>query len=173
MGKKTVSEVDPSTLLYLDGDNQIYLPALNIMSFLSAENTRSAPREVFDTRQYKNIAKALGGSAQISPEKILFLRDGKPIVFSRFDAEEEDKIAGVYIHRSVARLKDGIPNDKVRPVLRLPWELRFDLTVYPNEKLSTEIIDQVFSVGGRLIGLGTFRGVYGKNEYRRLKTYTI
>jgi hypothetical protein len=164
-GMKTVTEVNPESLLYLDSEKYIVLPVLNILSFLSAENTRSAPREVFDTRQYKNIAKALGSSIQISPFEIPFLRDGKAILFVGFDEDEEDKEAGVYVHRAVARLKDGIPNDKVRPVLRLPWELRFTLSVFPNERLSWNIIEQVFTIGGRLIGLGTFRGVFGKFEF--------
>jgi hypothetical protein len=59
-------------------------------------------------------------------------------------------------------LDKGIPNPKERPVLPLPWEIEFDLTIYPNKEVKEMEIKNLLSEGGMAIGLGTFRGVFGK-----------
>lgn len=94
---------------------------------------------------------------------IPFLRDGKPIEFGKFEGEV-DKKSGVYIHRTVARLEKGIPNPKVRPTLPLPWSLEFNLTLIPNRELQEQQLLNVFTEGLLCLGLGTFRGQYGKAE---------
>jgi len=149
--------------LYLGGENgrQIMLPAENIMSFLSAQNTDSAPKRLLDSRKYKAFALACGSYVSISPEMIPFLRNDKPIFFGEFDGEV-DALSGVFIHRSVARLKDGIPNSKVRPVLPMPWELEFELSLFPNKQIQETQLMNIFTEGLMCIGLGTFRGRYGK-----------
>jgi hypothetical protein len=68
----------------------------------------------------------------------------------------------MYVDRSVARLDKGIPNPKVRPVLPLPWALQFTLTIYPNREIKEQEILNLYEEGGRAIGLGTWRGMYGK-----------
>lgn len=148
--------------LYFAPDGQtLVLPALNIMSFLSAHNTNSAPKRLRDKRKYKDIANSMLSFVMINPTLIPFLRDAVPIKFDRFDGDE-DLSSGVYIHRSVARLDKGIPNPKVRPVLPLPWEIEFDLSIMPNREIQEQDIINLFDEGGRAIGLGTFRGVFGK-----------
>ena len=62
----------------------------------------------------------------------------------------------------MARLDKGIPNPKERPVLPLPWALEFDLTIFPNKEIKEQEIKNLLTEGGQAIGLGTFRGVYGK-----------
>jgi len=154
--------------LYLSpGDSKVIgIPAINIMSFLSAHNTNSAPKRLRDKRVYKGICNAILSFVSISardgnPESIQFLRDGKPIEVGTFD-DRRDPLSGLYLHRSVARLDKGIPNPKERPVLPLPWALEFDLTIYPNKEIKEQEIKNLLAEGGQAIGLGTFRGVYGK-----------
>jgi hypothetical protein len=144
------------------GDTRVIgIPALNIMSFLSAHNTNSAPKRLRDKRKFKDIANACLSFVQIAPTFIPFVRDGQPIVFGRFD-HDVDKSSGVYVHRSVARLDKGIPNPKERPTLPTPWALEFQLTIFPNREIKEQEILSLFEDGGRALGLGTFRGVFGK-----------
>lgn len=98
---------------------------------------------------------------EIGPSFIPFLRDDAPISLGKLDGDRDPK-SGVYVHRSSARLDKGIPNPKVRPVLPLPWALEFDFVMYPNREIKEQEIVNLFDEGGRAIGLGTFRGVFGK-----------
>lgn len=158
------TKLEPYQKLYLaPGDSRVIgLPAINIMSLLSAHNTNSAPKRLRDKRKYKDIANACLSFVAVGPSFIPFLRNGEPITFGRFETNEVDKSSGCYIHRSVARLDKGIPNPKVRPVLPAPWALEFDLTIYPNREIQEQEIVNLFEEAGRAIGLGTFRGVFGK-----------
>ena len=153
--------------LYLrSGTSLLSLPTLNIVSFFTAHNTNSAPKRLRDKRIYKGICNAILSFVSITaadgdPESILFLRDGKPIEVGTFGDRMDEK-SGVFLHRAVARLDKGIPNPKERPVLPLPWALEFDLTIYPNKEIKEQEIKNLLAEGGQAIGLGTFRGVYGK-----------
>ena len=157
---KTTLEAHQKLCFGADGETLV-MPAVNISSFLSAQNTPSAPKMLLPVKTYKTVARANLSFTSISPMQIPITRDGKPIKFTGFEGDE-DKEAGVYIHRSVARLDKGIPNPKVRPVVRLPWAITFDLTIFPNEVFSEESLCTLFQRGGIAVGLGTYRGVFGK-----------
>lgn len=159
------AKLAPERKLYLTQNNELYLPALNIMSFLTATNTESAPKLLRDSRKYKDLSSALLASISISPSDILFERKGKPIKFGGgFNNDDRDPVSGVEIVHSVARLPKGIPNPKERPMLPLPWTLEFDFTVYPHPNLDLDDIYDLIKVGGERIGLGTFRKQFGKFE---------
>jgi hypothetical protein len=157
------TKLEPWQKLYLEpGASKIIgLPAANIMSFLSAHNTNSAPKRLRDKRKYKDIANACLSFIEIEENFIPFLREGKPITFGKFE-KDLDQISGCYIHRSVARLDKGIPNPKERPVLPMDWSLKFTLKLYPNKEIQEQEILNLFEEGGRALGIGTFRGLYGK-----------
>ena len=158
------TQLEPHQKLYLQPSEEypvIGMPAANIMSFLSAHNTNSAPKRLRDKRQYKDIANACLSFVDIEQTFIPLLRDGEPIRFGSFK-DDYDPVSGCYIHRSVARLDKGIPNPKVRPVVPAPWELKFTLAIYPNREIQEQEIINLFEEGGRALGLGTFRGVFGK-----------
>ena len=158
------TQLEPHQKLYLSPIDSVTigLPALNIMSLLSAHNTNSAPKRLRDKRKYKDIANACLSYVTISPAFIHLLRDGQPIKFGRFNAEERDPSSGCYIIRSVARLDKGIPNPKTRPVIPMPWALEFDFELFPNKEIKEQEILNLMDEAGRAIGLGTFRGVFGK-----------
>lgn len=150
------------------GSNQLVLPALNIISFFTAHNTNSAPKRLRDKRIYKGICNAILSFCSIQgvdgdSENIVFTRNGQPITVGQF-TDREDQTSGLYLHRAVARLDKGIPNPKERPVLPLPWALEFDLTILPNKEIKEQEIKNLLTEGGLAIGLGTFRGVFGKFE---------
>jgi len=162
------TRLEPHQKLYLEpGDSRVIgLPAINLVSFLSAHNTNSAPKRLRDKRKYKDIANACLSFVEIGPSFIPFLRDAAPISLGKLDGDRDPK-SGVYVHRSSARLDKGIPNPKVRPVLPLPWALEFDFIMYPNREIKEQEIVNLFDEGGRAIGLGTFRGVFGKFTVER------
>jgi hypothetical protein len=158
------TKLEPHQKLYLQpGDVQVIgIPAANILSFLSAHNTNSAPKRLRDKRKFKDIANAILSFVDIEEQFIPLLRDGKPIVFGHLNGEDVDPVSGVYVHRSVARLDKGIPNPKVRPVVPLPWSIAFTLSFFPNKEVQEQEVLNLIEDGGRALGLGTFRGVFGK-----------
>ena len=158
-----VTKLEPHQKLYLEPGNTrvIGMPALNFISFLSAHNTNSAPKRLRDKRKFKDIANAMLSFVSIREQFIPFTRNGKPIKFGKFD-NDKDETSGCYVHRSVARLDKGIPNPKVRPVLPMPWALQFTVDIFPNREIKEQDILNLIDEGGRALGLGTFRGVFGK-----------
>jgi len=145
-------------------DGKIVLPSENIFSFLTATNTCSSPKRLLDKREYKDVCNAFQCFVDIQPSDVIhFTRNGSPIVFGEFDGEK-DKKSGVYIDRRVARLDKGIPNPKVRPVLPLPWELSFEISLLKNNEVNEAQLHRMFEEGGIVIGFGTFRGRFGKFE---------
>lgn len=155
------TDLPPEQKFYSLNGGTVVLPAENVMSFLTATNTTSAPKRLLDSRKYQDICSAFQSFVEIVEDPLPFLRDGKPIIFDHFDGNV-DKQSGMYIDRRVARLAKGIPNPQVRPVLPLPWELRFTIRLYPNEEVSEDLLKRMFVDGGITIGFGTFRGRYGK-----------
>lgn len=146
------TQLEPLEKLYLDESGNVGLPSENIMSFLSAQNTESATKRLIG-KSWRSTAKAALSFVNINPEWIPILNNGKPI---HKDSKQ------VTIHNAVARLKDGVPNPKSRPVVHLPWSLEFVVTLYSNPDLSEPTLKRIFDEGGMCIGLGTYRGVYGK-----------
>ena len=151
------TELPPERKMYFLPDGKtLMLPARNINSFLSATNTVSAPRRLYDARKYKDVCFAFMSFVAIEPFEIPFTRDSEPIQFAGFGKN------GIRLDRSVARLAKGVPNPKERPFIELPWELNFTLNVFPNEEFGMDQLYDIFRRGGLTVGLGTWRGVYGK-----------
>lgn len=161
------TKLEPWQKLYLKpGEEKIIgIPALNIMSALTSHNS-SFPKRLRDSRQYKNICNACLSFVQITPMFLPFLRDGKPITFGAFK-DDYDELSGCYVHYATARLDKGIPNPKVRPVLPAPWEIHFDFTLLPNREIKEQEIVNLVDEGGRAMGLGTYRGLFGKFYIKR------
>lgn len=153
--------LEPSQKLYLGEDlKTVCLPAENIMSFLSAENTMSAPKRLCG-KGWQKVAKACLSFVSIQPFLVPFLRDGKPVKFGQF-VNDVDTVSGMRVKRHVARLKNGVPNPKVRPFLPKPWELEFTVSLYPNKEINETKLAWLFKEGGITVGFGSFRGVFGK-----------
>jgi hypothetical protein len=170
------TKLDAHQKSYLGGESGrlLCLPTENIMSFLSSSNTDSAPKRLLDKRKYKEFTMAcssyvmiaaLPSGIELSGSRLMipFLRHGQPIEFGKF-VNDHDELSGCYIDRRVARLKDGIPNPKVRPALPMPWELHFQVTLLPNKIVQEQQLKWIFEEGMLCLGLGTFRGRFGKSE---------
>jgi hypothetical protein len=150
-------EMAPEQKFYLAQDGKsLMLPAVNISSFLSADLTESATKRVIG-KKWRSVAKAALSFVDIDPIEIPFVRDGVSLTLDNSD---------YIIDRRVARVKKTggliIPSEKVRPVLLTPWELTFTLTLFENAELNEQTLKRIFEEGGVSIGLGTFRGVFGK-----------
>lgn len=149
--KEQLSTMDK---VYTD-EGRLVLPSTNVLSFLSAQNTESAPQRVIG-RGYKEVCKAAQSFVTIAPLWIPFSRDGKPLTPENADLQ---------VHFAVAKIMKGklaVPNPKERPMLNLPWELKFKLTLLETPELNEVLLKKLFERGGLAIGLGTFRGVFGK-----------
>lgn len=151
----------------IPGTRTICLPTINLVSLLSSHNTNSAPKRLRDARQFKKICNACLSFLQIRgiehSQYIGFTRDGAPITIGNI-GEAKDEESGLYLHRSVARLDKGIPNPKERPALPTPWELTFNLTIYPNKEIKEAEVKNLLEEAGLAIGIGTYRGVFGKYQ---------
>lgn len=150
-------EIAPEQKFYLGQDGEtITLPSVNISSFLSADLTESATKRVIG-RKWRSVGKAALSYVNISPIEIPFRRAGEIMTL---------KNSGYTIDRRVARVKKTggliIPSEKVRPVLANPWEISFEISLFDNPDLNDTILRRIFVEGGISIGLGTFRGVFGK-----------
>lgn len=155
------TQLPPESKMYFLPDNRtLCLPSLNLLSFLSAKNTTSVAKLV-GGKAYKATADAMLSYVTINPTAIPLTRNGVPIVFDGFINGRDDR-AGVYIHRAVARLDKGIPNPKERPTIELPWELEFSLCLLKNDTVDETLLQTAFIKGGIALGLGTFRGLFGK-----------
>lgn len=122
---------------------------------LCAENTKSVTRQFFG-KNGKTVGLGIASYTNINPYEIPIMDDKEWILFDGF----EDKF---YVDKRVARLKNGIPNPKERPALKLPWSLEFEVTYIDNIYCTLENLRQAFAMGGTL-GLGTFRPFFGRYE---------
>jgi hypothetical protein len=149
-------------MYFMPDGKTLCIPAINLSSFLSAKNTTSVSK-LIGNKQYKALADAMLSYIQFEPMNIPILRDGSPIVFNGFRDGRDEK-AKIYVDQRVARLKEGIPNPKERPVIELPWSIEFKIRLFKNDVFDETLLQTAFKRGGMAIGLGTFRGLFGKFE---------
>ena len=155
------TQLPVEALMYFLRDGKtLCLPALNLQSFLSAKNTTSVSKLV-GGKSWGAMADAMLSFVTINPQQIILTRNGEPIIFNGF-SNGYDEQSKIYTHKSVARLKGGIPNPKERPVVELPWEIEFNLSLMKNSVVDETLLRTAFDKGGMALGLGTFRGVFGK-----------
>lgn len=141
--------------LYLDSEQRLILPAVNLYSMLCAENTKSVCKQFFG-KNGKTIALGISSYTIIEPFDIPIMANGEQIQFTGFG----EKIS---VHKSVARLAKGIPNNKERPLISCPWNLEFVIEYQDNKYCTLENLRQAVTMGGTL-GLGTFRPFFGRYE---------
>lgn len=149
------TKLQPHEMMYLDAQQRLTIPAINLYSMLCAENTKSVCRQ-FLGKAGKTIALGIAGYTTIDPFDILIEDDSGPVTFKGYNGQ-------IYINHAVARLPKGIPNPKARPTLALPWKIDFDVRYVDNKFCTLENLRQAFQMGGSL-GIGTFRPFFGTYE---------
>lgn len=154
------TQLPTSEKMYLDSQRRLTMPAINIYSMLVSENTKSVCRQFFG-KQGRTIALGIASYTSIDPFDIPIMNDSGQVVFTGFNEM-------IYEHRSVARVKGGIPNPKQRPTLSLPWYVEFTMSYQDNKQCTLENLRQALTMGGTL-GLGTFRPFFGRYELTRFE----
>lgn len=147
------TQLDPEDKLYRSTDGTLVVPALNLFSLLSAENTKSVCRQFFG-KKGKTHALGIKAFCNIQPDEIPILDDDGPIKFTGFNDQ-------VYMNYAVARVKGGVPNPKARPCLALPWRLEFQVQHMDNSECTLPTLRSALELGGTL-GIGTFRPFFGR-----------
>jgi len=142
-------------MYYAEDGKTLVVPSLNLFSFLSAENSTSCAKK-FGKRNWRDYSHAFSSFISIEPDLIPLTKNGKKVVFNgKFNKD-------IYIRHDVARLRGGIPHPLTRPVVRMPWELSFEICMFENEYFSETLLRNWFEKGGLVIGLGNYRPVFGK-----------
>lgn len=154
------TQLPASEKMYLDSQHRLTIPSLNLYSLLVAENTKSVCK-LFFGKQGRTVALGISAFTEITPYEILVEDDNGPIIFSGFNEQ-------VKTHKSVARLKGGIPNPKDRPMLSLPWHLGFDVLYQENRHCTLENLRQAIQMGG-ILGIGSFRPFFGRYQLKDWK----
>lgn len=143
---------------YLNEDGEYGIPILNIFSLLSAQNTPSVPKRFYGkqgrevalgVQSFANIEATDGSDPMFAP-----LLDDKGNVFKNGDKR-------IKVMNHVARLKDGIPNPKERPMFPNGWSINLKFELQDNELLNAPTLKKMVEQGG-ILGLGTFRPIFGR-----------
>lgn len=143
---------------YRNDKGEFCIPVLNVFSMLSAQNTPSVAKRFYG-KQGREIA--LGVQSFVNIESI----DGDDRMMAPiYDAQggtflQKDPRIKILAH--VARLKDGIPNPKERPMIPNGWIVRFSFELQENNMLNLASLKKMVEQGG-ILGLGTFRPIFGR-----------
>lgn len=147
----------------LRDDDTIVLPALNVISMLSAENTTSVSK-MFG-KASRAISRDIKSGFSVANADIPLLSRGKPVIMpATLSTNAAD---AVYQRLDVARVKGGIPNPKQRPVVNTPWSLEFEAFFLEGQECKLSTLRDAFDRAGRFIGLGTFRPQFGQFRIER------
>lgn len=154
------TQLTPEKKMYYGADGKtVVIPSQNILGMLGSNFFDCATKRKYGKAR-ETKTNAVQGFLDITPVRIPIMCDGKAIVFQEFGKD------GFYIDESTARIKKSanqfVPNFKIRPVLDLPWSLEFDIELYPNDEITMKDVQDLFELGGLYIGIGTWRGRYGK-----------
>jgi hypothetical protein len=150
--------------MYLNTDGQCGIPVLNVFSLLSAENTPSVAKRFYG-KQGRDVAQGIKSFCNIESNgsdplfAVLEDEDGKPWHF---------KDSRIKVLDHVARLPKGIPNPKTRPMIPTGWRAVFKFELQRNELVNELTLRAMVEQGG-ILGLGTFRPIFGRYAVEWLK----
>jgi len=148
----------PDQKLYLreapSGDNELVFPAGNIHAFLFNDKPPGCAK-MFEGRQSRQYMSWGGGHIFLEPPLIPILADNKKVCFKGFNEQ-------IYVYSSSPRT-NGIKQPEIhRPVLKLPWEMKFKIRLIKNPKIDSPKLRNWFDMGGLQMGLGNHRPLYGR-----------
>lgn len=146
--------------LNLDESGGVVVPAINLMSMLAAENTKSAIKMFINPKSAGPIRNAVNSFFNIDEVDIPLMTGDRQITLA------QDWGSLITVHRSVARMAKGIPNPKERPMVSRPWHLEFTCEFIESPELSLIALRSLFDQSRR-IGLGTFRPIFGQFSVTR------
>jgi len=155
----------PEQKLYLTDGNKVVLPCTNIDSFLFGEKPPGCVK-AFCSKGSKEFLRVGMSHLNISPGLIHFFDDEeKDIVFDGFD--EHSKF---WILNQPANTQKGSSvikqEAKPRPAMKLPWNLKFTITIIKNNVIDTTKLYNWFVKGGMEIALCNYRPRFGRFEVK-------
>lgn len=148
----------PIDKVYWNKDGTAVMPAINLYSGLTAENSKSVCK-MFYGKKAKPMGVSVANQLRIEAYEIPLLYEDKEISRDDFD----DKFTVVNHVARINKAGTAIPNPKERPQLDIPWSLSFDVafTAIANSEVNWDVMIQMFDQLGTL-GLGTYRPLYGQ-----------
>lgn len=157
-GGDNKTRLDDLDKMYVDEHGICGIPVLNVYSLLSAENTPSVAKRFYG-KQGRDVAQgvksfcsieAIGGEDSMHAP----IMDEKGKAYTATDER-------ISIVPHVARLPKGIPNPKSRPMIPNGWSVTFQFKLQPNQLLNEPTLKAMVQQGG-ILGLGTFRPIFGR-----------
>lgn len=142
---------------YTTASGHLVIPCLNFYSLLAAQNTPSVAKRFYG-KQARDVA--LGVMSFVSIEAT----GDDPFHAQIFDAEGKPytlQDPRIEVLQHVARVKDGVPNPKERPMLPTGWQIKIQLTHQENTLLTADCLKTMLDQGG-ILGIGTFRPIFGR-----------
>lgn len=156
-GGDNKTKLDTMDKGYRNEAGEYGIPVLNIFSMLSAQNTPSVAKRFYG-KQGREVA--LGVQSFVNIEAV-----GDDPMFAVITDENgkafNSKDSRVKVVQHVARLKDGIPNPKERPMIPTGWVVKFRFDLQENTMLNLATLKKMVEQGG-ILGLGTFRPIFGR-----------
>ena len=93
---------------------------------------------------------------------IPFLEDGKPIQFTGFKGSKKFAIFGGAPRTGPSASSRVKQPPNLRPLMRLPWSLRFDLILWENAYFDEKKLKNWIDAGGLMVGLCNYRPRFGR-----------
>jgi len=145
--------------LYIDPDGKtVVLPADNLLYFMFSSGVPGCAK-FFEGKGNKNYIMTGLGHLFINPTFIPFTQNGKPIEFIGFGKQFVEFGASALGGTGSARVKQEM---KYRPILKMPWELSFEISLVKNDLIDENKLYNWFTRGGIMIGIGTYRPRFGR-----------
>jgi len=171
--KKVAQDLEnhPEKKFYMQEDKTLFIPDEFLYSFFASKFktscvTRFGPQGNMKSEARRELAENILSFVKLSPNRMVLIRNGKPIKFGKWDSNGYDPIsqATQYFAKAVIEKSKGklIPNPITRPSLPLPWEFSFEIILYPNTAyIDPDKLYFYFEVGGQTIGIGAYRPRFG------------
>lgn len=160
---KDIENIPPEKKMKYDG-NKIVIESDRIMSFLIDNNPKlpSGCIKLFtNMKKYKTLLPKAKAYIGIHPRNIPLTRDGKELTVK--DAVmREDKVGG-----------GGVPNLVKRPMIEIPWELKFQIDLVENPEIPVDLLKDWFDRGGIEVALGAWRPIYGQFIVKEFKEIEV
>lgn len=161
----SAEERPPEQKLYLNQDNFLVMPAANLVALLTNERPPGAIK-LAEKKKANDYLPYVKGHVHFSQIQFPISDDNGPIIFTHFDGQR------FFIDRSAPRVIKGSlsikQESRSRPVLSLPWFIKIGINLIETEfskgKIVPDKLYSWFSLGGLVIGLGTYRPLYGRFE---------
>lgn len=151
--------------LYLTEEGNVCIPAMNIYGLLCSENTKHALVKIMYAKKAPPIIQSLSVNVRIVEQYIPITGENNKILTTDDIAYKLEEGKQINKHYAVARIKKNsttiVPNPKERPVIALPWSIKFHMEFTPDSNCKSSMLEEILRFGGSRCGLGTFRPFFG------------